>query len=288
MALCKQYIGKIRKEYSMNKKNNIILCVVAVLIACVFLFPLYWIVVNSFKLDSEIFASTPTLWPKEFTLKAYQEQFGNLFITVRNSIIIALGSMVLSLILSVPAAYGLARFKVRGMKLFILVFLITQMLPASLVLTPLYLIFSKLGILNTYFAPILSTATISIPFIVLMLRPGFLSMPKELEDAAMIDGCNGFTTFLRIAIPISKPTVITATCFSFVFAWNDLAYSMTFNTKEIMRPMTSAICTFMNQYGTQWNSIMAYGVLLILPSCFIFVTMQKHIVEGMTSGSVKG
>ena len=288
MALCKQYIGKIRKEYSMNKKNNIILCVVAVLIACVFLFPLYWIVVNSFKLDSEIFASTPTLWPKEFTLKAYQEQFGNLFITVRNSIIIALGSMVLSLILSVPAAYGLARFKVRGMKLFILVFLITQMLPASLVLTPLYLIFSKLGILNTYFAPILSTATISIPFIVLMLRPGFLIMPKELEDAAMIDGCNGFTTFLRIAIPISKPTVITATCFSFVFAWNDLAYSMTFNTKEIMRPMTSAIYTFMNQYGTQWNSIMAYGVLLILPSCFIFVTMQKHIVEGMTSGSVKG
>lgn len=272
----------------MNKKNNIILCVVAILIACVFLFPLYWIIVNSFKLDSEIFASTPTLWPKEFTLKAYQEQFGNLFITVRNSIIIALGSMVLSLILSVPAAYGLARFKVRGMKLFILVFLITQMLPASLVLTPLYLIFSKLGILNTYFAPILSTATISIPFIVLMLRPGFLSMPKELEDAAMIDGCNGFTTFLRIAIPISKPTVITATCFSFVFAWNDLAYSMTFNTKEIMRPMTSAIYTFMNQYGTQWNSIMAYGVLLILPSCFIFVTMQKHIVEGMTSGSVKG
>jgi multiple sugar transport system permease protein len=288
MVLCKQHIGKIRKEYSMNKKNNIILCVVAVLIACVFLFPLYWIIVNSFKLDSEIFASTPTLWPKEFTLKAYQEQFGNLFITVRNSIIIALGSMVLSLILSVPAAYGLARFKVRGMKLFILVFLITQMLPASLVLTPLYLIFSKLGILNTYFAPILSTATISIPFIVLMLRPGFLSMPKELEDAAMIDGCNGFTTFLRIAIPISKPTVITATCFSFVFAWNDLAYSMTFNTKEIMRPMTSAIYTFMNQYGTQWNSIMAYGVLLILPSCFIFVTMQKHIVEGMTSGSVKG
>ena len=188
----------------MNKKNNIILCVVAVLIACVFLFPLYWIVVNSFKLDSEIFASTPTLWPKEFTLKAYQEQFGNLFITVRNSIIIALGSMVLSLILSVPAAYGLARFKVRGMKLFILVFLITQMLPASLVLTPLYLIFSKLGILNTYFAPILSTATISIPFIVLMLRPGFLSMPKELEDAAMIDGCNGFTTFLRIPSPSQR------------------------------------------------------------------------------------
>ena len=257
----------------------------AVMIACIFLFPLYWIVVNSFKIDSEIFASTPTLWPHTFTLKAYQDQLGNLAVTLKNSVIIAVGSMILSLCLSVPAAYGLARYKVKGMKLFVLIFLITQ---ASLVLTPLFLIFSRLGILNSYFAPILSTATVSIPFIVLMLRPGFLNMPKELEDAAKIDGCNAFSAFFRIALPICKPTVITAACFSFVFAWNDLAYSMTFNTKDAMRPMTSAIYTFMNQYGTQWNSIMAYGVLLILPSCFIFVTMQKHIVEGMTSGSVKG
>lgn len=270
------------------KYKNILLSIIAIIIACIFLFPLYWIIVNSFKLDSEIFASTPTLWPQQFTLKAYQDQISSLSTTMKNSIIIAIGSMALSLCLSVPAAYGLARYRVKGMKVFVLIFLITQMLPASLVLTPLFLIFSKLGILNSYFAPILSTATISIPFIVLMLRPGFLSLPKELEEAAKIDGCNAITSFFRIAIPISKPTVITAACFSFVYAWNDLAYSMTFNTKEAMRPMTSAIYTFMNQYGTQWNSIMAYGVLLILPSCIIFVTMQKHIVEGMTSGSVKG
>lgn len=278
----------MKKIHVTQSQKNVLLSIVSILIACVFLFPIYWIVVNSFKLDSEIFASKPTLWPQTFTLKAYQDQLGNLSVTMKNSIIIAIGSMAVSLVLSVPAAYGLARFKVKGMKVFVLVFLITQMLPASLVLTPLFLIFSKLGILNTYLAPILSTATVSIPFIVLMLRPGFLSLPKELEDAARIDGCNTLTAFFRIAIPIAKPTVITAACFSFVFAWNDLAYSMTFNTKEIMRPMTSAIYTFMNQYGTQWNSIMAYGVLLILPSCIIFVTMQKHIVEGMTSGSVKG
>ena len=94
--------------------------------------------------------------------------------------------------------------------------------------------------------------------------------------------------FFRICIPISKPTVITAACFSFVFGWNDLVYSMTFNTKDTMRPMTSAIYTYMNQYGTKWNSIMAYGVLLILPCCIIFLTMQKHIVEGMTSRICKG
>jgi multiple sugar transport system permease protein len=269
-------------------QKKIILSMTSLLIACFFLFPLYWIVVNSFKLDSEIFAGTPTLWPQKFTLTAYYDQLHNLSVTMKNSCIIAIGSMALSLCLSVPAAYGLARYKVKGMKIFVLIFLVTQMLPASLVLTPLFLIFSKLGFLNTYLAPILSTATISIPFIILMLRPGFLSLPKELEDAAKIDGCNAIRTFIKIAIPIAKPTVITAACFSFVFAWNDLAYSMTFNTKEIMRPMTAAIYTFMNQYGTKWNSIMAFGVLLILPSCIIFVTMQKYIVEGMTSGSVKG
>jgi len=278
----------MKKVHLTEKQKNRIFNVIAVVIAVAFLFPLYWIIVNSFKADGEIFASVPTLWPHSFTLQAYKDQVSALGITLKNSVIIALGSMILSLLLSVPAAYGLARYKVKGSRVFMLVFLITQMLPASLVLTPLFLIFSKLNLLNTYFAPILSTATISIPFVVLMLRPGFLSIPKELVESAKIDGCNTAQAFFRVVVPVSKPTVITAACFSFVFAWNDLAYSMTFNPKDAMRPMTSAIYTFMNQYGTKWNSIMAYGVLLIIPCCIIFVTMQKHIVEGMTSGSVKG
>lgn len=271
-----------------NEKKSIMCDIFAVIIACVFLFPIYWIIVNSFKLDSEIFLKTPTIWPQQFTLQAYQDVIGDLLSTLKNSVIIAVGSMAISMALSVPAAYGLAKFRIKGKQLFMLLFLITQMLPASLVLTPLFLTFSNLGLLNTYLAPILSTATISIPFIVLMLRPGFLAIPDSLTEAAKIDGCGTFRAFIQVALPVSKPTVITAFCFSFVFAWNDLAYSMTFNTRETMRPMTSAIYTFMNQFGTKWNSIMAFGVLLITPCVVIFVTMQKHIVAGMTSGSVKG
>ena len=271
-----------------NSKKSILCDIFAVIIACIFLFPLYWIVINSFKLDSEIFLKIPTLWPRQFTLQAYKDVIGTLLTTLKNSIIIAVGSMIISMVLSVPAAYGLAKFQIKGKKMFMLLFLVTQMLPASLVLTPLFLIFSHLGLLNTYLAPILSTATISIPFIVLMLRPGFMSIPDSLAEAAKIDGCGTFKAFIEVAIPVSKPTVITAFCFSFVFAWNDLAYSMTFNTKETMRPMTSAIYTFMNQYGTKWNSIMAFGVLLITPCVIIFVTMHKHIVAGMTGGAVKG
>lgn len=278
----------MKKKRLTSRQKGILLNIGALLLAGIFLFPIYWIIVNSFKLDGEIFASVPTLWPKEFTLQPYQQQLTQLAIPLRNSIIIAVGSTLLSLCIAVPAGYGLARFRIWGSKLFILIFLVTQMLPASLVLTPLYLIFSRFGLLNTYWAPILSTVTISLPFTVLLLRPNFLHVPRELEDSAKIDGCNVLTTFLRIVVPISKPAVITSACFSFVMAWNDLAYSMTFNTKEAMRPMTSAIYTFMNQYGTKWNSIMAYGVLLILPTCIIFVTMQKHIVSGLASGSVKG
>lgn len=279
---------KLHHKHINQEQGRIICDIVAVLICVIFLFPLYWIVINSFKLDSEIFLSRPTLWPHRFTLDAYIDQLPVLKTTLKNSIIVALGSMLLSLLLSVPAAYGLAKFRVKGKKLMMLIFLVTQMLPASLVLTPLFLTFSRLKLLNTYWAPILATATISIPFVVLMLRPSFLSIPDELVEAAKIDGCSNLSAFFRVVVPVAKPTLLTAAAFSFVFAWNDLVYSMTFNSSDKMRPMTSAIYKFMNQYGTKWNSIMAYGVLLILPCVIIFVTMQKQIVEGMTSGSVKG
>lgn len=278
----------MKKLHLTMDRKNIIRNVAAVLIAMIFLFPLYWIIVNSFKLDGEIFRAVPTLWPENFTLTAYESQVGNLLLNMKNSIIIALGSMALSLTISIPAGYGLARFQIKGKKFFLLVFLVSQMLPASLMLTPMFLTYSKLDLLNTYWAPVLSTAASSIPFTILLLRPNFLHIPKELDESARMDGCNVLQAFLYIVLPSAKPTIVTALCFSFVMAWNDLAYSMTFNTASTMRPMTAAIYTLMNQYGLRWNSIMAYGVLLIMPTCILFVTMQKHIISGLVSGSVKG
>lgn len=271
-----------------EKQRSAIYSVLAVLICMIFMFPLYWIIVSSFKIDGEIFANPPTLWPKQFTLDAYILQLQTIALPFRNSVIIASSSMLISACLSIPAAYGLARYKVPGKRTFLMTFLITQMLPASLVLTPLYLIFARLSLTNNLLAPILSTATVTIPFNILMLRPALLNCPRELEDAAKIDGCNTFSCFIRIIVPIFKSSIITAAAFGFIMSWNDLVYSMTFNTKETLRPMTTSIYTFMNQYGTQWNQIMAYGVLLILPITIVFLTLQKHIVSGLVSGSVKG
>lgn len=281
----------MKKKHLNEKQRNRMNNAISVVVVCIFLFPIYWIIVSSLKMDGEIFQNKPTLIPHEPTLMAYIEQFTGsnaVFRPFLNSTIIAVGSMFISLLLSIPAAYGLARYKVKGTKFFMLVFLVTQMLPASLVLTPLYLIYSKLGLLNNYMAPILSTATVSVPFVILMLRPIFLNCPIELEEAARIDGCGRFSAFIRIIVPISKPGIVTAFSFGFIMAWNDLAYSMTFNTKEAMRPMTAGIYQFMTLYGTRWNMIMAYGVLLILPIVILFMSLQKHIVGGLVSGAVKG
>jgi len=276
-----------RKRVKIKTKQRIE-NIVGIIIALLFLFPVYWIVINSFKLDGEIFQVPPTLWPQRFTILPYLAQANNIQKPFINSMIISICSMSITLLLGIPAGFGLAKYQLKGAHVFLLTFLVTQMLPASLILTPLYLTFSKLGFINTYLAPILSTATISIPFVVLLLRPGFLAIPNELMESAKIDGCNTIQAFFKIVVPVAKSSIVTATCFGFVMAWNDLAFSMTFVNKDSMRPMTASIYRFMNQYGTQWNNIMAYGTILILPPSILFITMQKYIVRGLVSGSVKG
>jgi multiple sugar transport system permease protein len=260
----------------------------AVIFALIFLFPIYWIVVNSFKLDGEIFQNPPTLWPTIFTFDNYKAQIGSLAKPFLNSLVISVTSMIITLVLGVPAAYGLARYKLRTTKIILLVFLITQMLPSSLVLTPLYLIFNKMGLINTFLSPILSVSTGSIPFVVLFLRPGFLTIPDELMESAKIDGCTTIQAFFRIVVPVAKASVITAACFGFIMGWNNLVYPMTFITKDTMRPMTASVYKFMDQFGMEWGKIMAYGTLLVIPPIIIFITMQKYVVSGLVGSSVKG
>jgi len=281
----------MKKMILKDKQKNIILCCVSIFIACIMLFPIYWIVVSSFKTNTEIFASPPTFIPKEFTLSSYTAQFegkSSILVTFGNSCKVAFTSMILSCALAIPAGYGLARFRMRGKKSFIMIFLVTQMLPVALILTPMFMVYKNLHLLDTLWAPILSDATISVPFVVLILRTYFLALPRELEDSARIDGCNTFTAFTKIMLPISYPGLIMTAAFSFLYAWGDLAYSLTFLTSPEKRTMTASIYNFMGKYGIQWNSIMAYGVLLVLPVVLVFIFLQKYIIGGLTNGAVKG
>lgn len=270
-------------------KKNLILCIVAVLIAIMFLFPLYWLLSMSFKTDGESFGKLVTYYPHQFTLYPWIENFSDkdFLASLKNSALIATLSMVISICFGVPAAYGMGRYKVPGSKGFLLSFLVTQMLPASLMLTPMYLIFNQIGLLGTYAGPAIAISSGSIPFIVVTLRPYFKSVPKSLDDAARIDGCGVLRSFLLIMIPAIKTGIITVLVISFLNGWNDLAYSMTFNVKPDMRPLTANIYKFQSKYGTKWNCIMAYGAILVIPVVLLFVFLQKYIVGGLTAGAVK-
>ena len=272
-----------------KRTTNIISNIVAILLAVAMLFPILWIIVCSFKPNREMFQKPLSFLPKEPTVEAYTVELikNHVVQGYLNSFLVAMGALIIGLVLGVTAAYGLARFRMKGKKLALILFLVTQMLPASLMLTPMYLTYSKLGILNSYIAPIISIATVSIPFCVVTLRPFFLNLPKGLDDAARVDGCNALTSFLRVMLPIAKPGVITAAALSFIFGWNDLAFNMTFNTKEVFRPLTSILYNLMPMEGIRWSAVMALGTATVMPIMVLFVAFQKFIIGGLTAGAVK-
>ena len=148
--------------------------------------------------------------------------------------------------------------------------------------------FKKLGILNNYLSAILSDATLTIPFSVIVLRTYFKDIPKELDEAATIDGCNAWQTFLKVMLPICKPGVATAVSMSLFMAWGDMVFSLTFLTKEELKPISLILYKAMGELGVRWEILMAYATLIVLPILIIFIFMQKYIVSGMTAGSVKG
>lgn len=273
-------------------RKNILLCLIALIVLVILLFPLYWIIVTSLKTEKEIFQIPPTFWPEAINLNSYAAQVEtgdfNMFQSFGNSFLISIGAMLVAVVLAVPASYGIARYRFKGKKLVLLGFLVTQMLPVAVLLTPMFIMFRDMKMYNTPWAAILADATIGIPFSVLILKNYFASIPKDLEEAACIDGCNRFTAFLRVLIPIAKPGVIVCAIFSFLYAWGDLAYGMTFLLDQEKRPITAGIFNFMGKYGTKWSYLTAFAVVTIIPVAFIFIFMQKYIISGMTNGAVKG
>lgn len=269
-----------------------ILCVASVLVLCVLLFPVFWTFITSLKTEQEIFQNPPTFYPHVLNTKSYAAQIENgdfnMFRSFLNSLIISLGAMLIAVVLAVPASYAIARYKFAGRNGMLLCFLVTQMLPVSVLLTPMFIMFKNMKLYNTWGASILSDATIGIPFSVLILKNYFASIPKDLEEAAWVDGCNKFSTFIRILIPIAKPGIIVCAIFSFLYAWGDLAYGMTFILDQQKRPITAGIFNFMGQYGTRWSYLTAFAIVTIIPVAVIFIFMQKYIIAGMTSGAVKG
>lgn len=266
------------------------LTLIGTLIVGVFLFPVFWMVSTSLKTPTDIFATPPRLIPSPVTGAAFVDAVLDDPIIVRamgSSVVVSVGTMMLTLVLAVPAAYALARLRLRGATVVMLLLLIGQLLPSVVIAGPLFVLFSRIGLVNSYPALILADATIALPFSVIILRPFFLGIPRELEAAALVDGSTQFGAFARIVLPLVRPGLVTVAAFSFLFAWGEFIFALSLNVSEDVQPITVALNKTIGQYGTEWNSLMAISTTAALPVIVIFAGLQRFIVGGLTAGATK-
>jgi multiple sugar transport system permease protein len=259
-------------------------------IVVVYLFPVYWMVATSLKTSADVFASPPQLIPVHPVLTAYREAvFTNTVVqrAMLSSVIIATGTTLLTLLLATPAAYALARLRLRGAGVVILLLVLSQLLPAIVIAGPLFVMFSRIDLTNTYQAIILADVSVTLPFAVIILRPYFLTVPRELEAASMLDGSTQFGAFRNIVMPLVLPGLVTVAAFSFLIAWGEFIFGLSLNLNEKVQPITVALNKFVGQYGTEWNKMMAVATTIALPIVIIFIALQRFIVSGITSGATK-
>jgi multiple sugar transport system permease protein len=271
-------------------RRQLLMTAISLVVVGVFLFPIYWMITTSIKAPDQITAYPPVLIPTKFDFSVWVDRIFSESIFVRyllNSVIISLGTALLSVTLAAPAAYGLAHLKLRGKSALLLLNLAALMFPAIMIATPLFVIFSRLGINNTYYGLIIANSTLAMPFSTILLRPFFLSIPQELTEAARIDGCSRFSAFVRIVVPLARPGLFTAGVFSFLLGWGDLVFALTLIQGEELRPVTAGLWSFFGLNVTDWNGVMALSTLAMLPPLVVVLFAQRHIVAGLTAGGVK-
>jgi multiple sugar transport system permease protein len=267
-----------------------LLTVLGLFCTVIMIFPLYWVIVSSLKNTVELFRTPPTLFPLHIDWTPYITNFvqnQDMLHYMRNSLQIALGTMILSLILAAPIAYGLARLPIRGKNVFLLSFLVVQMFPSIMLALPLFVMFSRMGLTNSLIAVVLAVTTRTLPFAALILRPFFLSLPRELEDAALIDGCSLWGAFYRIILPLTRPGLLTVAALTFLMGWSDFLFPLTLISDDTKRPLTLGLYKFISEYGSRWNDLMAVATVAALPIILVFMFAQKYITSGLAAGAVK-
>jgi multiple sugar transport system permease protein len=272
-----------------HERWRIGLTVLTLLCIVITIFPIVWMVFASIRPTQETL-SIPLLWlPREIRLDAYVLLLSDprqlrYFI---NTYVIALSTAGLSIALGSLAAYGLSRFRIRGGQAFLLVLLSLQMLPAVSVIIPFFNMAQALRIHNTYLALIIANAAFALPISIWMLKNYIDSIPIELEEAAMVDGCSRLQVLGRIVLPLALPGLIGTAAFAFLTAWGEFIFAVVLTSGPSVAPLTIAISQFFGQFGRDWNEIMALNVMATIPLLVIFIFLQRWVVQGMTAGAVK-
>ncbi|WP_442864705.1 carbohydrate ABC transporter permease [Arthrobacter sp. HY1533] len=259
--------------------------VLGILFLAIMLFPIYWMVNASLQPSGNTLSADFFPWNPSFAgyEKAIADQGKNLL----TSLVIALGTVVVTLAIAAPAAYALAQFKFRWISWALLAILIAQMIPGVVIANALYAAYNNLGLLNSIPGLVLADASHAIPFAILIMRASMMSIPASIIEAARVDGAGQLRAFVSIAMPIAKNALITAGLFAFLFAWSDFLFALTLTTTDEVRPVTLGIYQYLGTQVSNWGAVMATAVLSSLPAIVLLVVAQKYIAAGATGGAVK-
>jgi N,N'-diacetylchitobiose transport system permease protein len=273
-----------------SRAQRIALNATGLLVFCVMIFPVYWMVSTAFKPGHDIFADTPVWFPYHPTLSNFSDAIHrpHFWADVKNSLIIVGTVVALSLVLAFLAALALAKFRFYGRRAFIVLIIGVQMIPLNALIIPIYLVLSKAHQVDKLSGVIVTYLTFVLPFTVWTLRGFMIGVPKELEEAAQVDGSTRFGAFVRILLPLIGPGLVATSIFAFIQAWNEyiMAYVLLHSPEK--QTLTVWLASFTTSRGTAWGPLMAGATLTALPVVIFFVLVQRKIAFGLTAGAVRG
>jgi len=265
------------------------LCTLAALAALVIvLFPVYAVIVGSFESTETLFSGTYYWLPHAATLDNYRTVIQAQSGSVLTSLIVGLGTAALALVVAVPAAYALSKYRLRVTVILVSSLLICQIVPSIVLATSLFIVFHWAHLVNSYPGLIIADGTYAVPFAILVLRAFFFSLPNELMHAARVDGASEWQTFRRIVVPLARSAVITVAVFAFLNGWGDFIFALTVLNGSTIVPITLGIYTYLGNYSTDWGAVMASAAFAMVPAGVMLVVAQRYIASGLTAGSVKG
>lgn len=279
-----------RGTHQVYRREGLITANLAVVaLITVLLFPIYWMLISSLRGESQ-FSFPPTFFPSHPSATSYVEIFTQkpLGTWLLNSAVVSLASTVLSIVVSAPAAFVLSRFRSVALTSFSIAILVTQMLPATLLIIPMYFLFRTLRLLDSLPGLVLVYTAFAIPLSVWILRGFFDTIPRELEESAKIDGCTELAAFRRITLPLSLPGLAATGVFAFVLAWNDFFFAKTFINSQWKWVVTVGLSSLSGWYVLEWQQTMAASAVFAIPPAIAFLFVQRYLVGGLTGGAVKG
>lgn len=269
------------------KPRTLVIAVCAWALAAIFLAPYLEMIITALRPKEEL--RDRTYLPKNLDWANFidvwkESDLGN---NLQVTLMVAGGATLVVLLVSLPAAYYTARVRYRGRKFFLLLVLVTQMFQPTALLVGLYREFHQLDMLNSVWTLIICNAAFNLAFAVWILTAYIGSIPKELEEAAMVDGTSRFGAMVKVTLPLALPGVVTAVIFTFITSWNEFVMGLTLTTEPDKQPLTVGINNFIGNYTVQWNYLFAASVVAIVPVIILFAFIEKHVVSGLTAGSVK-